>query len=198
MHFILTPETKGLIFDLDGTLADTMPYHFEAWQSTCRKYGIDLTSQFLRDHTGVPAWIIAKDILDFHGVTEVDPEILYNEKIAAYRTLQHKVKAVEPVTDIARKYYKKLPMAVGTGGHKEAVMSTLENIGMTDYFNIIVTANDVTNHKPHPETFLKCAELMSVDPALITVFEDGDLGIQAAINAGMTPVDVRGWYDNRW
>ncbi|MCD4768716.1 MAG: beta-phosphoglucomutase family hydrolase [Bacteroidales bacterium] len=198
MHFELPPNTKGLIFDLDGTLADTMPYHFEAWQSTCRKYGIDLTSRFLRAHTGVPAWAIAKDILDSHGVTGIDPKILYNEKIAKYRTLQHKVKAVEPVTDIVRKYYKKLPMAVGTGGHKEAVMSTLENIGMTDYFSIIVTANDVTNHKPHPETFLKCAELINVDPAHIIVFEDGDLGIEAAINAGMTPVDVRGWYDNRW
>jgi HAD superfamily hydrolase (TIGR01509 family) len=66
------------------------------------------------------------------------------------------------------------------------------------YFDIVITANDVENFKPHPETFLRCAELMKVDPKYIEVFEDGDLGIEAALEAGMTPTDVRSWYDSEW
>jgi HAD superfamily hydrolase (TIGR01509 family) len=89
-------------------------------------------------------------------------------------------------------------MSVGTGGHREAVERTLEITGLRKYFDIVITANDVENFKPHPETFLKCASMMKIEPALIEVFEDGDLGIEAAINAGMTATDVRTWYDSSW
>ena len=89
-------------------------------------------------------------------------------------------------------------MAVGTGGHREAVERTLEITGLRKYFDIIVTANDVDNFKPHPETFTKCAELMKVDPAFIEVFEDGDLGLKAAEMAGMIATDVRSWYVSNW
>ena len=98
--------------------------------------------------------------------------------------------------DIVKKYHGILPMAVGTGGHREAVESTLEVTGLRKYFDIVITANDVKNFKPHPETFLKCAELMKIDPEFIEVFEDGDLGIEAAIAAGMIATDVRSWYDS--
>jgi len=70
--------------------------------------------------------------------------------------------------------------------------------GLDKYFEIVVTANDVENYKPHPETFLKCAELMKIEPRYIEVFEDGELGIQAARQAGMTVTDVRPWYPPTW
>ena len=89
-------------------------------------------------------------------------------------------------------------MAVGTGGHREAVERTLEITALRKYFTIIVTANDVESFKPHPETFLRCAGLMNVEPSLIEVFEDGELGIEAAIKAGMHVTDVRSWYDSDW
>ncbi len=89
-------------------------------------------------------------------------------------------------------------MAVGTGGHRIAVERTLEVTSLRQYFDIIITANDVENFKPHPETFLRCAELMHVEPRYIEVFEDGDLGIEAATKAGMTVTDVRYWYDSTW
>ena len=77
-----------------------------------------------------------------------------------------------------------LPMAVGTGGHREAVERTLQVTDLRKYFDIIITANDVENFKPHPETFLKCAEMMNVEPEFIEVFEDGELGIEAAMKQG--------------
>jgi beta-phosphoglucomutase-like phosphatase (HAD superfamily) len=128
----------------------------------------------------------------------VTVEQIVEEKLAEFYKVQPKVKAIEPVADIARKYYKILPMAVGTGGHREAVERTLEITGLRKYFDIIVTANDVDNFKPHPETFMKCAELMNVEPAFIEVFEDGDLGLRAAEMAGMIATDVRSWYDSNW
>ena len=87
-------------------------------------------------------------------------------------------------------------MCVGTGAIREAALRTLSAIGMSDYFDIVVTADDVSKHKPDPETFLVCAKRMGSDPSKIEVFEDGDLGLEAASNAGMTPVDIRPWIES--
>lgn len=199
MIYKIGPGIKGLIFDLDGTLADTMPYHFRGWQKACMKYGVHIDNNFLRKHTGSPGWIIAEEIIKSCGLNgSVTREQIVHEKLEEFFRLQHLIKPVEPVVDIVRRYHGKLPMAVGTGGHREAVERTLEIIGLKKYFNIIITANDVNSFKPHPETFLRCAELMQVEPEFIEVFEDAELGIQAGIEAGMKVTDVRSWYNSDW
>jgi beta-phosphoglucomutase-like phosphatase (HAD superfamily) len=199
MNYDLRPGVKGLIFDLDGTLADTMPYHFEGWKKACKKYGAHIDNNFLRKHTGSPGWIIADEIIKNCGLDgTVTIDQIVDEKLHQFYKVQHLVKPIEPVADIVRKYYGILPMAVGTGGHREAVERTLEITGLRKYFDIIVTANDVNSFKPHPETFLKCAELMNVEPQFIEVFEDGELGMEAARKAGMNVTDVRSWYDSNW
>ncbi len=199
MDFKLPSDTKALIFDLDGTLADTMPLHLKGWQEACRQFGIGMTPAFLRSLTGTPALKIAEKILKEYGNDDADaPEALFRKKIEYFYSVQDQVKEIKPVADIVRKYYGKLPMAVGTGGFREAVYNTLSAIDMTRYFDVIVTSGDVKNYKPHPETFLKCAWLMNIEPRYITVFEDGDFGLDAARAAGMNPVDVRSWYNNDW
>lgn len=199
MQYDIKPGIKGLIFDLDGTLADTMPLHFKGWRTACRKYGVDIDTAFLRKHTGSPGWIIANEIIkscNLEGTVTI--EQIMAEKLIQFYKEQHRVQPITPVVDIVKKYWGKLPMAVGTGGHREAVERTLEVTGLTKYFDIIITANDVSMFKPHPETFLRCANLMNIEPEFIEVFEDGDLGIEAAINAGMIATDVRSWYDSNW
>jgi len=199
MKYDILPGVKGLIFDLDGTLADTMPYHFQGWKKACLKYGADIDNNFLRKHTGSPGWIIAREIIKDCGLNgNVTVEQIMNEKLVEFFRLQHLIKPIEPVTDIVKKYHGRLPMAVGTGGHREAVERTLEITDLRRYFDIVVTANDVNSFKPHPETFLKCAELMGVEPEFVEVFEDADLGIEAAQKAGMKVTDVRSWYDSDW
>ena len=199
MNFKVTPDIKGLIFDLDGTLADSMPYHAKAWVIAAEYFGVKFTTTFLRDHTGVPGWKIAEILLREQGMEgKVDVKEFMNKKNEGFYSIQNQVKAIEPVADIVHKYHKTLPMAVGTGGNREAVERTLEVTDLRKYFDIVITANDVTNHKPHPETFLKCAELMKVEPSSILVFEDGELGIEAAEEAGMIPIDVRSWYKSDW
>jgi beta-phosphoglucomutase family hydrolase len=199
MLYDIKPGIKGLIFDLDGTLADTMPYHFKGWKDACKKFGADIDTAFLRKHTGSPGWIIAGEIIKnckLNGSVSIDQ--IMNEKLIQFYKVQHLVEPIIPVVEIVKKYYGVLPMAVGTGGHREAVERTLQITGLRKYFNIVVTANDVDNFKPHPETFLKCAELMKIEPEFIEVFEDGDLGIEAAIEAGMSATNVRSWYDSNW
>jgi beta-phosphoglucomutase family hydrolase len=199
MLYDIKPGIKGLIFDLDGTLADTMPYHFKGWKDACKKFGADIDTEFLRKHTGSPGWIIAGEIIKKCKLNEsVSIDQIMNEKLIQFYKIQHLVEPIIPVVEIVKKYYGILPMAVGTGGHREAVERTLEITGLRKYFNIIITANDVDNFKPHPETFLKCAELMKIEPEFIEVFEDGDLGIEAALEAGMTATNVRSWYDSNW
>ncbi|MDX9729378.1 MAG: beta-phosphoglucomutase family hydrolase [Bacteroidales bacterium] len=195
----ITPGAKALIFDLDGTLADTMPWHYQAWQKACLRFGIVMDTAFLQAHTGAPGWKIAEEVIAINGKTGiVSPEDIMSVKLEEYFAIQHKVTPIEPVIALVQKYHGKLPISVGTGGHREAVEKTLEIVGIREYFDIIVTANDVTRHKPHPETFLRCAELMGVAPPDCEVFEDGDLGIEAARRAGMIATDVRTWYDSSW
>jgi beta-phosphoglucomutase-like phosphatase (HAD superfamily) len=199
MKYDIAPGVKGLIFDLDGTLADTMPSHFKSWEKACLKYGARIDPGFLRKHTGSPGWIIAGEIIRESGLNgSVTIDEIVNEKLKEFYRIQHLIKPIEPVADIVKKYFGILPMAVGTGGHREAVERTLEITDLRKYFEIIVTANDVESYKPHPETFLKCAELMKVEPEFIEVFEDSELGIEAANKAGMSATDVRPWYDSNW
>lgn len=199
MQYDIKPGIKGLIFDLDGTLADTMPYHFKGWRKACQKFGADIDTAFLRKHTGTPGWIIADEIIKKYKLSgTVTIEQILAVKLIEFYKDQDRVKPIIPVVDIVKKYFGKLPMAVGTGGHREAVERTLEVTDLRKYFDIIITANDVDNFKPHPETFLKCATLMNIEPELVEVFEDGDLGIEAAKTAGMVATDVRPWYDSSW
>jgi beta-phosphoglucomutase-like phosphatase (HAD superfamily) len=199
MLYDIKPGIKGLIFDLDGTLADTMPYHFNGWRLACQKYGAEIDTAFLRKHTGSPGWIIADEIIKACKLDgSVTIEEIMNEKLTEFYKQQHLVKAIKPVVDIVKKYHGILPMSVGTGGHRDAVERTLQVTDLRKYFEIIVTANDVENFKPHPETFLKCAQMMNVEPRFIEVFEDAELGLQAAKEAGMVVTDVRSWYKSNW
>jgi HAD superfamily hydrolase (TIGR01509 family) len=85
-------------------------------------------------------------------------------------------------------------MAVGSGGNRQAVNETLEVLDLLPYFDVIIAAEDVENHKPAPDTFLKCAELLNTNPHDCLVFEDGDRGIEAAKKAGMQVIDITPWH----
>lgn len=96
-----------------------------------------------------------------------------------------------PLIDVVKAYRGRRPMAVGTGSEHAMADALLQHLGLRNCFEAVVGADDVTRHKPEPETFLRCAELIRIAPRRCVVFEDADFGIQAAKAAGMDFVDVR-------
>ncbi len=194
MQLEIDPRAKGLIFDLDGTISDTMPIHFVAWRNAAARYGIDFTVELFGQLAGIPLYPTVEKLNELFG-TNIDPQEMGDAKEEEYEKNMHLAKPIDPVVDIIKKYHGQIPMSVGTGGLKRLAKKTLELIDMDQYFDIIVAYEDVSNYKPHPETFLSCAQQMGVAPTDCLVFEDGILGMQAAETAGMMVVDVTKYYE---
>ena len=196
IDLIAPPEPFGaIIFDCDGTLADTMPTHFEAWVAALRSFGADMTVEEFYGWAGVTTDEIIASLNDKHGYT-LDITETHHVKEQMYKELvQHAVEEIKAVTDIVRRYHGKVPMAVASGGTRDIVDATLAATGLGKYFDAIVTASDVVNGKPAPDTFLLAAEKLGVDPVDCVVYEDGNPGIVGARAAGMRVVDVRVLWD---
>ena len=192
MKIPIKPGVKALIFDFDGTLVDTMPLHYKAWNRVFQKIGVDYPKDLFNKNAGLPGWKIAGIVLHNAGVgNKFDPYVLSNQKYEIFDKLVPETKIIEPVADIVYRYYRTMPLSIGTGGHTATVMLTLKLTGLDRYFGIIVTADDVSKHKPEPDTFLECARRMNTPPEFCQVFEDGERGIEAAKRAGMMVTDVR-------
>lgn len=185
------PEPFGaLIFDCDGTLADTMPIHFRAWQTSLRSFGADISEAQFYALGGMPSDDIIRLLNRENGYT-LDVEATHADKERRYVEAIHSVAEIQAVADIARAYAGKKPMAVASGGIRSVVEKTLTATGLRPLFEVVVTADDVAHGKPAPDIFLRAAERLGVIPADCIVYEDGDLGMEAARRAGMRAIDVR-------
>ncbi len=189
MNIKIEPNVKALIFDFDGTLADTMPIHYRAWQEVASNYGFEYPEQLFYKNAGMSTGKIVSCLND-QGY-RLDPDTIIQAKNTAYLKLAVHIEPIKPVFDIVTRYYQKIPMALGTGECRAIALSNIKAAGLDKYFQVIVTADEVTNPKPDPETFLECARLMGVPPEVCQVFEDGELGLEAARRAGMIATDVR-------
>jgi beta-phosphoglucomutase-like phosphatase (HAD superfamily) len=186
------PE-RAFIFDLDGTLADTMPSHYQAWSRIAARHGLTFPEARFYALGGVPTAKIAAMLISEAGLP-LDPLVVSREKEEAYfagLTGGVGVVAIEPVLALARQHRGEGPMAVASGGVRRIVIRTLEALGILDWFAAVVAAEDTTRHKPDPDVFLEAARRLDADPASCTVYEDTDIGLEAARRAGMRGVDVR-------
>ena len=190
MAITVHPDAKGLLFDLDGTLSDSLPVHVATWNAMGEKYGFTFDTQIMFDLTGRPTIEFAERIIEQFGVKE-KPEVLTRLKQELFWKMAYLLEPIPEVVAIVKEFYGKLPMAVGTGASRKSAEIQLKTLNITKYFDAVVSANDVTKHKPEPETFLECARLIGVEPKFCQVFEDGDLGIAAAKTARMFVTDIR-------
>lgn len=183
-------DTKGLIFDLDGTILDSMPLHHQGYNYALQPYNIHYPKDIFYSRGGIPTRDTLLLIAEEYNIQAFDVD----QSLAAKRQFVEQnlddIQLIEPVFDVIRTYHAKLPMSVGTGSNRKVVAELFERFSLGEYITHVVTATDVKHYKPHPETFLKCAELMGVDPEYCTVFEDGKPGMQAAREAGMKVIDV--------
>jgi HAD superfamily hydrolase (TIGR01509 family) len=180
----------ALIFDCDGTLADTMPAHYRAWLEILRPYGVTFVEDRFYSLGGMPAGQII-ELLFAEAGKVADLELLTRQKEQAFIAHSNEIRPIEKVVAIARRARGRTPMAVASGGHRHIVERTLRQLGILEWFPVLVTAEDTARHKPEPDVFLEAARRLRVPPAGCTVYEDTDLGIEAARRAGMHWVDVR-------
>jgi beta-phosphoglucomutase-like phosphatase (HAD superfamily) len=184
------PHIKGLVFDCDGTLVDSMPLHMRAWEHVIKSSGEIWDHEFFVSRKGMPEEDIVC-LYNAHFDASLDPVATVKAKHRFFRTQASGFKPIPHVLDIVRKYHGVLPMAVASGGVRENVNLELEALHIKDFFKAILTADDGIAPKPAPDLFLEAARRLGVSPQYCQVFEDGDLGLEAARLAGMLPTDVR-------
>ncbi|MBI5381983.1 MAG: HAD family phosphatase [Opitutae bacterium] len=184
-------EFTGYIFDLDGTLIDSMPVHYRAWDEAMRRSGLKepLCEDFFYSMGGVPTRKVAQLIGERYGLA-IEPDKVFELKEALFVEMLPAVALINPVVEFARRVALTRPVGVASGGPRDIVRRSLQISGLAELFPVVVTADDVVHGKPAPDMFLLAAKLMGVNPTRCLVFEDAEPGVQAALAAGMGVVRV--------
>jgi beta-phosphoglucomutase family hydrolase len=183
-------NVQGLIFDCDGTLADTMPFHWKAWQSVLKRHRLHLPEARFYALGGVPSRDILKMLGQEQGI-DLNHHAVAKEKEEAYLPFISQVEPVRLVVRIAQENFGKIPLAVASGGSRTVIDQVLRHLGIRSLFQALVTNEDVARQKPAPDIFLEAARRIGVPPERCRAYEDTDLGLEAIRAAGMEAVDVR-------
>jgi beta-phosphoglucomutase family hydrolase len=187
---------RGIIFDCDGTLADTMPWHYEAWSTILARYDLEMSEDRFYALGGWPTRRVAELLIAECG-RSIDAERISSEKESLFHEMLPHVRPIEPVVEVVRAWRGLLPLAVATGAMRPICEKILRQIGVPGWFDTIVSAEDVERHKPSPDIFLEAARRLGVEPSRCRVYEDTDPGLEAARRAGMEYIDVRGFHTPR-
>lgn len=183
---------RGLIFDCDGTIADTMPLHYQSWVGALARYERTLSEARFYALAGVPT-VRMVEMFSKEGPVPLPVQEVADLKESLYERLLPQAPPIASVVDIIRANAGKRPMAVASGGTRYLCTLVLQELGLLSFFDALVTCEDVERAKPAPDVFLKAAERIGIPPAECLVYEDADLGIEAAEAAGMHAVDIRLW-----
>lgn len=182
----------ALIFDMDGVIVDSNPLHREAWTKFNRRYGLETTDAMLERMYGRRNDQIVRDFFGGGLAPEevaargAAKEELYRE-LASGRIEEILVPGLRPFLD----RYRGAPLAVASNAEPENVNFLLDRAGLRSYFRAVVDGQQVIHPKPHPEIYLRAAELLNIAPSNCVVFEDSLTGITAARAAGMRVIGVR-------
>jgi beta-phosphoglucomutase-like phosphatase (HAD superfamily) len=181
---------QALIFDCDGTLADTMPLHWEAWQELARRHQLVFPEDRFYALGGVPSRDILKMLGQEQG-RQLDPVAASREKEDLYLLRLQDIQPIPVIVNIARENFGKIPMAVASGGLRTVIDKVLNHLALQRFFQAVVTSEDVVRQKPAPDIYLEAARRLGVPPRYCRAYEDTELGLEAIRAAGMEAVDVR-------
>lgn len=181
----------AVIFDCDGTLVDSMPAHFDAW---CDALAIHNAGGVFKEDVfiamgGRPTRDIVVELNSEYDL-KLDPQSVAFAKREAFLKRMNTVCLIKEVADFAESLRGKVPMAIATGGSRHVIEKTLKAVGISDWFDEVVTADDVAEGKPAPDVFLRAAKLLGVAPERCLALEDAPAGILAAQRAGMQVIAI--------
>ncbi len=180
---------EAYLFDCDGTIADSMPLHYRAWKKALGEWNCEFSEELFYSWGGMPIVEIIATLNERRGLN-MPVEILSRRKESIYFELLPELKAVPEVLEHIEAQHGRIPFAVVSGSTKESVTASLVALKLLDRFNAFVCAGDYEKSKPDPEAFLLAAAKLDVPPEACLVFEDTEMGIQAATAAGMASVKV--------
>jgi HAD superfamily hydrolase (TIGR01509 family) len=182
-------DFRAYIFDCDGTVVDSMPLHYRAWKAALAEWNCDFPEDLFYAWGGKPVRNIIADLNQIYSLT-MPVDSLAVRKEALYLAQLPSLKAIPEVVEHITAQHGRIPFAVASGSRRNSVVGSLTTVGLLDKFDTIVSAGDYLHAKPAPDCFLLAAERLGVAPKDCLVFEDTQLGIQAATAAGMASVMV--------
>lgn len=180
---------RAYLFDCDGTIVDSMPLHYIAWKTALAEWNCTFDEELFYSWGGKPVDEIISTLNAMQSLS-MPVELVGKRKEGLYYELLPQLKAIPEVLEHIEAQYGRIPFAVVSGGHRSSVTRSLTAVNLLDRFETIVGAEDYVNSKPAPDAFLLAAERLGIEPRYCLVFEDTELGIQAATAAGMASVRV--------
>jgi HAD superfamily hydrolase (TIGR01509 family) len=186
----LPPGSFGAyLFDCDGTIVDSMPLHYIAWRKALAEWNCAFDEQLFYAWGGTPVAEIISLLNEQQGLS-MSVETVSSRKENSYRELLPRLQAIPEVLEHIDAQRGRIPFAVVSGSTRESVIASLVTLKLLDRFDTMVCAGDYQKGKPDPECFLLAASRLGVVPETCLVFEDTDMGIQAAAAAGMASVRI--------
>jgi beta-phosphoglucomutase family hydrolase len=188
--------TKAFLFDLDGTLIDTMPWHFKTWQMVVTEMGSPLQGDALMKELYGNGAELMNRLIPGGRFTEEEAKAIVDAKEERYRSLYGKqITVMEGATEFLEEAFKmQIPMGIGTASNQANIDFAIDFLNLRHYLSAIVGADDVQLSKPNPETWLKLADALQTPPERCIVFEDAPKGVEAAQKAGMKAIAITGHY----
>ncbi len=177
------------LFDCDGTIVDSMPLHYIAWKTALGEWGAEYPEEIFYQWGGKPIREIVAELNRVQGLSMPVEEVA-RRKEGLYYQLLPKLTAVPEVLEQITAHHGRIPFAVVSGSTRESVVKSLQVTHLLDKFDVLVCAGEYPNAKPAPDPFLLAAQKLGVAPGKCLVFEDTDLGIEAATAAGMQSVRI--------
>lgn len=186
------PKKIAALFDMDGVLVHTNPYHKQAFKEFLNKHNVSLTDEELKEHVygrtnaEIFPYIFREDYTPEKGAKWAD------EKEATFRELyKEDIQPVKGLINFLGELKKEgIRTAVGTSAPKENLDFIIDSLNLRGYFDAFLHSADVSRGKPDPEIYLKAAARLDADPTSCVVLEDSIAGVQAGLNAGMKVIAV--------
>lgn len=182
-------NNKAFLFDLNGTMIDDMNYHISAWQRILNELGANLTLERVKEECYGKNHELLERIFPGRFSEEEKNEMSIQKEKQYQKDFFPHLKLINGLDKfLASAHNKGIKMAIGSAAIMFNIDFVLDNLGIRNHFQSLVSADDVTLSKPHPETYQKCAAQLGVNPADCIVFEDAPKGVESAANAGINCV----------